>query len=98
MNIRGNAAQQTVANPAHAAGGGDGDGEQKLLRLVAGHRWFDPPQEYRSGASGLRAQFRGISPAIRMAEVEVVRYGDDLGPCSLLKNPGPRTMKTPGAR
>jgi diaminohydroxyphosphoribosylaminopyrimidine deaminase/5-amino-6-(5-phosphoribosylamino)uracil reductase len=34
--------------------------------------------------------FRGMSHAIRMAEVEVVRYENDLGLCSLLKDPWPR--------
>ncbi|MGA2808177.1 MAG: bifunctional diaminohydroxyphosphoribosylaminopyrimidine deaminase/5-amino-6-(5-phosphoribosylamino)uracil reductase RibD [Terracidiphilus sp.] len=33
--------------------------------------------------------FRGMSHAIRMAEVEVQRYGNDLGLCSLLKDPWP---------
>jgi len=33
--------------------------------------------------------FRGMSHAIRMAEVEVERYGNDLGLCSLLKDPWP---------
>jgi diaminohydroxyphosphoribosylaminopyrimidine deaminase/5-amino-6-(5-phosphoribosylamino)uracil reductase len=33
--------------------------------------------------------FRGMSSAIRMAEVEVERYGNDLGLCSLLKDPWP---------
>ena len=31
--------------------------------------------------------FKGISRAIRMAEVEVERYGNDLGLCSLLRDP-----------
>jgi diaminohydroxyphosphoribosylaminopyrimidine deaminase/5-amino-6-(5-phosphoribosylamino)uracil reductase len=31
--------------------------------------------------------FRGMQHAIRMGEVEVVRYGNDLGLCSLLKDP-----------
>jgi len=34
--------------------------------------------------------FRGMSPAIRMAEVEVERYGNDVGLCSLLKDPWPQ--------
>ncbi len=34
--------------------------------------------------------FRGMSHAIRMAEVEVERYGNDLGLCSLLKDPWPQ--------
>ncbi len=33
--------------------------------------------------------FRGMAQAIRMAEVEVERYGNDLGLCSLLRNPWP---------
>jgi diaminohydroxyphosphoribosylaminopyrimidine deaminase/5-amino-6-(5-phosphoribosylamino)uracil reductase len=33
--------------------------------------------------------FRGIANPIRMAEVEVERYGNDLGLCSLLKDPWP---------
>jgi len=34
--------------------------------------------------------FRGMSHAIRMAELEVERYGKDLGLCSLLKDPWPK--------
>jgi diaminohydroxyphosphoribosylaminopyrimidine deaminase/5-amino-6-(5-phosphoribosylamino)uracil reductase len=33
--------------------------------------------------------FRGMASPIRMAEVEVERYGNDLGLCSLLKDPWP---------
>jgi diaminohydroxyphosphoribosylaminopyrimidine deaminase/5-amino-6-(5-phosphoribosylamino)uracil reductase len=33
--------------------------------------------------------FRGMAHAIRMAQVEVERYGNDLGLCSLLKDPWP---------
>ena len=33
--------------------------------------------------------FRGLAQAIRMGEVEVERYGDDLGLCSLLRDPWP---------
>jgi diaminohydroxyphosphoribosylaminopyrimidine deaminase / 5-amino-6-(5-phosphoribosylamino)uracil reductase len=33
--------------------------------------------------------FRGVTHAIQMAEVEVERYGNDLGLCSLLRNPWP---------
>jgi diaminohydroxyphosphoribosylaminopyrimidine deaminase/5-amino-6-(5-phosphoribosylamino)uracil reductase len=33
--------------------------------------------------------FRGMANPIRMAEVEVERYGNDLGLCSLLKDPWP---------
>jgi diaminohydroxyphosphoribosylaminopyrimidine deaminase/5-amino-6-(5-phosphoribosylamino)uracil reductase len=35
--------------------------------------------------------FRGMAHAIRMAEVEVERYDNDLGLCSLLKDPWPET-------
>jgi diaminohydroxyphosphoribosylaminopyrimidine deaminase/5-amino-6-(5-phosphoribosylamino)uracil reductase len=34
--------------------------------------------------------FRGMSHEIRMAQVEVERYGNDLGLCSLLKDPWPQ--------
>jgi len=34
--------------------------------------------------------FRGMAHAIRMAEVEVERYDNDLGLCSLLKDPWPQ--------
>jgi diaminohydroxyphosphoribosylaminopyrimidine deaminase/5-amino-6-(5-phosphoribosylamino)uracil reductase len=33
--------------------------------------------------------FKGLAGAIRMAEVEVERYGNDLGLCSLLRDPWP---------
>jgi diaminohydroxyphosphoribosylaminopyrimidine deaminase/5-amino-6-(5-phosphoribosylamino)uracil reductase len=33
--------------------------------------------------------FRGIVNPIHIAEVEVERYGNDLGLCSLLRNPWP---------
>jgi diaminohydroxyphosphoribosylaminopyrimidine deaminase/5-amino-6-(5-phosphoribosylamino)uracil reductase len=33
--------------------------------------------------------FKGMAGAIRMAEVEVERYGNDLGLCSLLQDPWP---------
>jgi diaminohydroxyphosphoribosylaminopyrimidine deaminase/5-amino-6-(5-phosphoribosylamino)uracil reductase len=33
--------------------------------------------------------FRGMTHAIQMAEVEVERYGNDVGLCSLLRNPWP---------
>jgi diaminohydroxyphosphoribosylaminopyrimidine deaminase/5-amino-6-(5-phosphoribosylamino)uracil reductase len=33
--------------------------------------------------------FKGMAGAIRMAEVEVERYGNDLGLCSLLRDPWP---------
>ena len=35
--------------------------------------------------------FKGMASAIRMAEVEVERYGNDLGLCSLLRDPWPKT-------
>jgi len=35
--------------------------------------------------------FKGMAAPIRMAEVEVQRYGNDLGLCSLLKDPWPQT-------
>jgi diaminohydroxyphosphoribosylaminopyrimidine deaminase/5-amino-6-(5-phosphoribosylamino)uracil reductase len=35
--------------------------------------------------------FKGLSPAVRMAEVEVERYGNDLGLCSLLRDPWPKS-------
>ena len=34
--------------------------------------------------------FRGMANSIRMAEVEVERYGNDLGLCSLLRDPWPK--------
>jgi diaminohydroxyphosphoribosylaminopyrimidine deaminase/5-amino-6-(5-phosphoribosylamino)uracil reductase len=34
--------------------------------------------------------FKGMPSAIRMAEVEVERYGNDLGLCSLLRDPWPK--------
>ena len=35
--------------------------------------------------------FKGMTHAIHMAEVEVERYGNDLGLCSLLRDPWPQT-------
>jgi diaminohydroxyphosphoribosylaminopyrimidine deaminase/5-amino-6-(5-phosphoribosylamino)uracil reductase len=35
--------------------------------------------------------FRGMSNPIQMAEVEVERYGNDLGLCSLLRDPWPES-------
>jgi diaminohydroxyphosphoribosylaminopyrimidine deaminase/5-amino-6-(5-phosphoribosylamino)uracil reductase len=35
--------------------------------------------------------FRGMAHSIHMAEVEVERYGNDLGLCSLLRDPWPQT-------
>ena len=40
------------------------------------------------GSDALPA-FHGLAQAIRMGEVEVERYGDDLGLCSLLRDPWP---------
>ena len=37
--------------------------------------------------------FRGMARAIRMAEVEVERYGNDLGLCSLLRDPWPASSQ-----
>jgi diaminohydroxyphosphoribosylaminopyrimidine deaminase/5-amino-6-(5-phosphoribosylamino)uracil reductase len=37
--------------------------------------------------------FKGMPQAIRMAEVQVERYGNDLGLCSLLKDPWEKTGK-----
>jgi diaminohydroxyphosphoribosylaminopyrimidine deaminase/5-amino-6-(5-phosphoribosylamino)uracil reductase len=37
--------------------------------------------------------FRGMAHAIRMAEVEVERYGNDLGLCSLLRDPWPAAQE-----
>jgi diaminohydroxyphosphoribosylaminopyrimidine deaminase/5-amino-6-(5-phosphoribosylamino)uracil reductase len=37
--------------------------------------------------------FRGMAHAIHMAEVEVERYGNDHGLCSLLNNPWPQTKE-----
>jgi diaminohydroxyphosphoribosylaminopyrimidine deaminase / 5-amino-6-(5-phosphoribosylamino)uracil reductase len=34
--------------------------------------------------------FRGMGNFVRMADVEVERYGNDLGLCSLLKDPWPK--------
>jgi hypothetical protein len=35
----------------------------------------------------------GMANSIHMAEVEVERYGNDLGLCSLLKDPWPQKIK-----
>jgi diaminohydroxyphosphoribosylaminopyrimidine deaminase / 5-amino-6-(5-phosphoribosylamino)uracil reductase len=40
--------------------------------------------------------FRGMAHAIRMAQVEVERYDNDLGLCSLLKDPWPKVEGTEG--
>jgi len=58
--------------------------------LAAGHvdriHLFVSPQIMGSDAV---PAFRGIPDFIRMAQVEVERYGNDLGLCSLLKDPWP---------
>jgi diaminohydroxyphosphoribosylaminopyrimidine deaminase/5-amino-6-(5-phosphoribosylamino)uracil reductase len=38
--------------------------------------------------------FRGMPAAVQMAEVEVERYDNDLGLCSLLRDPWPATTRT----
>jgi diaminohydroxyphosphoribosylaminopyrimidine deaminase/5-amino-6-(5-phosphoribosylamino)uracil reductase len=38
--------------------------------------------------------FKGIAAPIRMAQVEVERYGNDLGLCSLLKDPWPQAPES----
>jgi len=40
--------------------------------------------------------FRGMASSIHMAEVEVERYGNDLGLCSLLKDPWPEKQLSVG--
>jgi diaminohydroxyphosphoribosylaminopyrimidine deaminase/5-amino-6-(5-phosphoribosylamino)uracil reductase len=37
--------------------------------------------------------FKGMAHPIEMAEVEVERYGNDLGLCSLLRDPWPDDQK-----
>jgi diaminohydroxyphosphoribosylaminopyrimidine deaminase/5-amino-6-(5-phosphoribosylamino)uracil reductase len=54
--------------------------------LVDRVHFFVAPQILGSDAV---PAFRGMPAAIRLAEVEVLRYGNDLGLCSLLKNPWP---------
>ncbi len=54
--------------------------------LVDRAHFFVAPQIMGSDAV---PAFRGMPAAIRLGEVEVVRYGNDLGLCSLLKNPWP---------
>jgi len=60
--------------------------------LAAGHvdrvHLFVSPQIMGSDAV---PAFRGMANAIRMGEVEVVRYENDLGLCSLLRDPWPKT-------
>jgi diaminohydroxyphosphoribosylaminopyrimidine deaminase/5-amino-6-(5-phosphoribosylamino)uracil reductase len=54
--------------------------------LVDRVHFFISPQIMGSDAV---PAFKGMASAIRMAEVEVERYGNDLGLCSLLKDPWP---------
>src|ERR1035437_8924185 len=82
-------------------------GEEGILTLVVGTgtrlntallaaglvdrvHFFISPQIMGSDAV---PAFRGMVNAIRMAEVEVQRYGNDLGLCSLLKDPWPPVPK-----
>jgi diaminohydroxyphosphoribosylaminopyrimidine deaminase/5-amino-6-(5-phosphoribosylamino)uracil reductase len=41
--------------------------------------------------------FRGMAHPIHMAEVEVERYGNDLGLCSLLRDPWPPSVDQPSS-
>jgi diaminohydroxyphosphoribosylaminopyrimidine deaminase/5-amino-6-(5-phosphoribosylamino)uracil reductase len=54
--------------------------------LVDRIHFFVSPQIMGSGAV---PAFHGLANPIRMAEVEVERYGNDLGLCSLLRDPWP---------
>jgi len=54
--------------------------------LVDRVHFFVSPQIMGSDAI---PAFKGMADAIRMAEVEVERYGNDLGLCSLLRDPWP---------
>jgi diaminohydroxyphosphoribosylaminopyrimidine deaminase/5-amino-6-(5-phosphoribosylamino)uracil reductase len=56
--------------------------------LVDRVHFFISPQIMGSDAV---PAFKGMAGAIRMAEVEVERYGNDLGLCSLLKDPWPES-------
>jgi diaminohydroxyphosphoribosylaminopyrimidine deaminase/5-amino-6-(5-phosphoribosylamino)uracil reductase len=58
--------------------------------LVDRVHFFISPQIMGSDAV---PAFRGMAHAIRIAEVEVERYGNDLGLCSLLKDPWPAESK-----
>jgi diaminohydroxyphosphoribosylaminopyrimidine deaminase/5-amino-6-(5-phosphoribosylamino)uracil reductase len=51
---------------------------------------FVSPQIMGSDAA---PAFRGMGQFVRMAEVEVERYGNDLGLCSLLRDPWPAAQK-----
>jgi diaminohydroxyphosphoribosylaminopyrimidine deaminase/5-amino-6-(5-phosphoribosylamino)uracil reductase len=57
--------------------------------LVDRVHFFVAPQIMGSDAV---PAFRGMAAAIRFGEVEVLRYGNDLGLCSLLKNPWPEQL------
>ena len=54
--------------------------------LVDRVHFFVAPQIMGSDAV---PAFKGMAAAIQLPEVEVLRYGNDLGLCSLLKNPWP---------
>ncbi|HEV2486955.1 MAG TPA: bifunctional diaminohydroxyphosphoribosylaminopyrimidine deaminase/5-amino-6-(5-phosphoribosylamino)uracil reductase RibD [Terracidiphilus sp.] len=58
--------------------------------LVDRAHFFVSPQIMGSDAV---PAFRGMANSINMAEVEVERYGNDLGLCSLLKDPWPSQSK-----
>jgi diaminohydroxyphosphoribosylaminopyrimidine deaminase/5-amino-6-(5-phosphoribosylamino)uracil reductase len=58
--------------------------------LVDRAHFFVSPQIMGSDAV---PAFRGMASPIHMAEVEVERYGNDLGLCSLLKDPWPATQQ-----
>ena len=58
--------------------------------LVDRVHFFISPQIMGSDAV---PAFKGMASAIRMAEVEVERYGNDLGLCSLLKDPWPLPLE-----
>jgi diaminohydroxyphosphoribosylaminopyrimidine deaminase/5-amino-6-(5-phosphoribosylamino)uracil reductase len=62
--------------------------------LAGGHvdriHLFVSPQIMGSDAA---PAFKGMASAIQMAAVEVERYGNDLGLCSLLRDPWPKASK-----
>jgi diaminohydroxyphosphoribosylaminopyrimidine deaminase/5-amino-6-(5-phosphoribosylamino)uracil reductase len=57
--------------------------------LVDRVHFFVSPQIMGSDAV---PAFNGIAPPVRMADVEIERYGNDLALCSLLKDPWPPTQ------
>jgi diaminohydroxyphosphoribosylaminopyrimidine deaminase/5-amino-6-(5-phosphoribosylamino)uracil reductase len=61
--------------------------------LAGGHvdrvHFFVSPQIMGSDAV---PAFKGMAPPVRTADVEIERYGNDLGLCSLLKDPWPPTQ------